>query len=300
MAGQGCVEDMRKEICGYILDNWEDTETNKLFYAVKDRKAYFLSVCPKNTPPTRIRDIREKLRDSLLPDCNVNIPTYEKKDTRWICTEPYISSVLYGYGARAFVYLEPAHRQRIILGAINALQTLHWTGLVHGGISCNCFRVCAAKDGSFRTVLAGLAYAGMPSKRKNGYPPGFKAPEMVNDVLSQKTDIYALGAVIYFWLSRNLPIRGENGNLLIPSSIPKAYGRLLTGMLEQDPRKRISLEEAIEIIYDRSTRDDKGYIVYYSERGSEELRDEYIRDIQQIHTGFIDRFTSKIVSQKIW
>ena len=291
---------MRKEINGYIVEDWEETDTNKLFIATKENSTYFLSMCPQNTPPSRISEINKRFKKEILSGSNVSVPEYMKFGTRYVCVEPYLPSILHGYGARAFLYLEPAHRQRIILGAVNALQTLHWAGLVHGGIHSNCFRVCAAKDSSFRTVLAGLAYAGKPTKRKEGYPEGFEAPEMSGGTISEKTDIYALGAVIYFWLTRRLPVREADQKLLIPSCIPRTYGSLLAGLLEPDPQKRITLDDAISMLHNPSLREGNNYKVYYMERSREESRIEYVQDIEQIHTGFTEDFSSKVPAHGIW
>lgn len=291
---------MQKEIVGYTVENWEDSEVNKLFYATKSGTVYFLSECPQNTPSSRISEIKSEFKKYILDGSNVNAPEYFKNGTRYVCIEPYISSILYGYGAKSFLSLASEHRQRILLGAVNALQTLHWAGLVHGGIGSNCFRVCAAKDGSFRTILAGLAYAGKSSKRKDGYPPGFRAPEMINGAITEKTDIYALGVVFYFWLTRSLPVHGENQKLLIPSCVPGAYGKLLTGLLASDPQKRITLDTAIEILHNPSLTVGSEYIVYYMENSSGEFHADYARDIQEIHSGFTEKFSSRVSAHGLW
>ena len=290
---------MRKEIEGYTVEDWEDCETNRLFCAVKDNSTYFLSMCPQNTPSPRIKEIKDRFKKDILTGSNVSLPTYIKSGTRWVCVEPYLPSILHGYGAKAFFCLPPAHRQRILLGAVNALQTLHWAGLVHGGISSNCFRVIAAKDSSFRTILTGLAYAGKPTKRKEGYPTGFEAPEMSGG-LTEKTDIYALGAVICFWLTGNFPVRGESNKLLIPSYVPFGYGVLLAGLLEPDAQKRITLDRAIEILHNPSLKEGDNYTKYFMDNSIEESRMDHIRDIQEIHTDFSEGFSSKIKSYYNW
>ena len=100
---------------------------------------------------------------------------------------------------------------------------------------------------------------------KNYYTPEYVPPEKINsDIITEYTDIWALGCVLYmlvtkqhpFNLNSNLDTKGINENILnqnvsfdqiIWKIIPIEFQNIIKRMLEKDVTKRISIEEVCEI-----------------------------------------------------
>lgn len=216
-------------------------ETGCPVLASKTGKLFWLTRCPYDMTLSRAREIKEAFNESILPNGNLDLPLFFKEKGIWYCADVYYSSEMDGYNAKVFSALPAVHRQRIVFGSIYALKTLHEAGLVHGSISPDAFRVHISRDGSFRTRLSKFAYAGTEGRRISGYPDGYAAAECGNDYISQKTDTFALGVTIYFWLTGKLPQWTEDKRLILPDFVPTGYYPLLGAMLQFDEKDRIRL-----------------------------------------------------------
>ena len=214
------------------------------FAAWKGEKKYWITRCAPGMDQSRVNVIHQAFEKSVIPGGNLPEPVFLRDGAAWFCAEEDCPSLLDGYGAKAFMGLRPAHRQRIVFSAANALMTLHAAGLVHGSLQPASFRIQTAGDGSFRAILTDLFFAGPGRKESSiSYPNGYRAPEVASGVLDRGTDSYAFGACVYFWLTGELPRYGENEQLVLPGSVPKAYHLFLSRLLRRDRKERPELSE---------------------------------------------------------
>ncbi|CEO95632.1 unnamed protein product (mitochondrion) [Plasmodiophora brassicae] len=87
--------------------------------------------------------------------------------------------------------------------------------------------------------------------------PYYLSPEMVNGLpYDSKTDMWSLGVVLYEMLTLEHPFNADNLQMLalriiqgnyppIPSHYSKDVGDLLSGLLEQDPLARLSIDQCL-------------------------------------------------------
>ncbi len=95
-----------------------------------------------------------------------------------------------------------------------ALAALHGAGVVHGGVSPD--NVLFGPEGE--PLLADAGTALREAFGGDGGPPGYRAPETLREaVVDERTDLYGLGALLYFALTGGPP-HGEQ-----PPGDPAAY-----------------------------------------------------------------------------
>ncbi len=93
----------------------------------------------------------------------------------------------------------------------DALQSLHGVGIIHGDIAPGNVLRRSAHD--FVLTDFGLSRIVSDLRPCTGGTPGFLAPEQVSSafgVMSERTDIYGLGAVLYFLATHRPPFIGND------------------------------------------------------------------------------------------
>jgi hypothetical protein len=133
---------------------------------------------------------------------------------------------------------------RDTLDVCEALAALHTKRLLHLNISPdNIFQ--AGRRGS---VLVDLALTGDPQRGESGMP-GFQAPEQTRarpagTFLKAATDIYGLGATLYFLLTHRMPATTHSSPQTPPSAlnpaVPASLDAVLLNTLALDPDKRFA------------------------------------------------------------
>jgi eukaryotic-like serine/threonine-protein kinase len=128
---------------------------------------------------------------------------------------------------------------RIAVEIAKGLAHAHAAGVVHRDLKPANVIVC--EDGQVKVLDFGLAHA-FGRKRISGGTPGFMAPEQWEDAPEdERTDVFALGVLLYRALSGELPFVGKSSEskaarLEVPG-LPE-LGELVGQMLAREPVRR--------------------------------------------------------------
>jgi serine/threonine protein kinase/tetratricopeptide (TPR) repeat protein len=140
--------------------------------------------------------------------------------------------------------LPMAEAIRIAIDVARGLAAAHADGVVHRDLKPSNVMLC--ERGSAKILDFGMAHA-FGRKRVNGGTPAYMAPEQWQDAPEdERTDVFALGALLYRMLSGELPSGDRDGpwpegpgiapSLEIPTA--PALAELVERMLEPSPVKR--------------------------------------------------------------
>lgn len=147
---------------------------------------------------------------------------------------------------------------KLLLDICSALSLLHSRRIVHRDLSPRNIR--CTSDGLAKLIDFGAMIPMGPCKQTVGTPP-FVAPEVVNlQTLDGRTDLYSLGATLYYTLTGRNAFPARNFNQLpglwrvtplAPSeyaeSIPKALDTLVMQLIDSDPHRRpVNAAEVME------------------------------------------------------
>jgi eukaryotic-like serine/threonine-protein kinase len=125
------------------------------------------------------------------------------------------------------------------------MEAAHAQGVLHRDLKPA--NVLIDADGLVRITDFGIAISW--SERRHDAvagTPGYMAPEQVSPdtatPLSERTDVYALGVLLYELLTGQLPVRDPSGALIRPSrlvaDVDPRLDRVITHALEPDPQRR--------------------------------------------------------------
>lgn len=268
------------------VSDWTGYRDERPFHVQNGEKHYLISFMGKKDAGSRVKDVLKAFDRCILPGGNVPEPCYFQSNEGWLCIEEYSLSMLEGYNCKAFSLLNAERQERVMLGAARALQTLHWAGLVHGSLDYNSFRVQKAADENFRVILSGFAFTDLAdNKIETGYPRGYQAPEVrFRRNITQKTDVYALGVCFYFWLTNQLPAKNEEGELLVPHSMPKYVCSLISDMLIDDEIGRIDSEKVVDRLKSKFSSDRMRYKIFFQNDRQMENNREYYDTLREQNT----------------
>jgi TolB-like protein len=132
---------------------------------------------------------------------------------------------------------------RIAVKVAKGLAHAHAEGVVHRDLTPGNVFLC--DDGQVKVLDFGMAHA-FGRRKLDGGTRYYMAPEQLAGAPEdERTDVFALGVVLYQMLSGELPPAGRRGVLLGSSEAPRlevlgypALGRLLRRMLDEDAVKR--------------------------------------------------------------
>lgn len=174
-----------------------------------------------------------------------------------------------GPGFEELIPLAPARLLALLPGLLGGLAYLHDQGLVHGDLKPENIRLAA--DGTARVMDLGLVTrAGQPTPGLQGTLP-YLAPEVIRRAAAdRRSDLYALGAVLYHLLAGRPPFQGDNRTVLSGhlEQAPQPLGELVPGlppeleqlvmrMLAKDPLERFqSAGEALRFMGAEADRAD--------------------------------------------
>jgi tetratricopeptide (TPR) repeat protein len=161
----------------------------------------------------------------------------------------YVMELLTGSDLTAIAPLPFREACRIIRDIASALALVHSRRLIHRDVSPNNVRLTS--DGRAKLIDFGaLMTVGKP--REIVGTPGFIAPECLDAVaLDVRSDLYSLGAVAYWALTKRVPVDARSlkdladrasDQVFAPSlhvpEIPKELDALVLSMLARDPMAR--------------------------------------------------------------
>ncbi|MFP5502683.1 MAG: serine/threonine-protein kinase PknK [Candidatus Sericytochromatia bacterium] len=162
----------------------------------------------------------------------------------------YTMEYLPGPGLEELVPMEPDRLAGYVPGLLQALGAIHLQGLVHCDLKPENIRL--AKDGSVRLMDLGLATrAGQMAPGVQGTLP-YMPPEVIRrQPVDRRSDLYALGAVLYHLLAGEPPFSGDvrqvlKGHLEAAAPplgeknprVPADLARFVHRLLEKDPMAR--------------------------------------------------------------
>jgi TolB-like protein/Tfp pilus assembly protein PilF len=139
--------------------------------------------------------------------------------------------------------MSPPEALRVAVEVAKGVAHAHAQGVVHRDLKPANVFLC--QDGQVKVLDFGLAHA-FGQRRADGGTPAYMAPEQwAGAPEDERTDVFALGVLLYQMLSGELPFaagaRRAEGSRLAPrlevSELP-ALGELLSRMLARDPVKR--------------------------------------------------------------
>ncbi len=153
----------------------------------------------------------------------------------------------------------PAEAVRIALSVARALSVAHARGVAHHDLTPD--RVFLCNDGAVKVLDLGVAHT-FGRARLEGGQPGYVAPEQWRGAPEdERTDVYALGALLYRLLTGQLPFpdddegRAASSPRAAPSvDVPEwpGLGELVAGMLAKDPvdrpRDGAALVDGLELV----------------------------------------------------
>jgi serine/threonine protein kinase len=158
-----------------------------------------------------------------------------------------------------------------ILQISRGVQALHREGIVHRDLKPG--NILRTLDGTLKVTDFGLAKMLVTDSRTEKQPepltrpggvmgtPEYMSPEQHRDSsnIGRETDLWAIGVILYFALTRRFPFRGEtyqdtailvattNPTPFDPSDtrIPGTLQSICLRLLEKDPRKRYSIAQVL-------------------------------------------------------
>jgi tetratricopeptide (TPR) repeat protein len=145
-------------------------------------------------------------------------------------------------GAATSTALMPAEAVRMVRDMSRGVAHAHASGVVHRDLKPANVFLC--DDGRVKVLDFGLAHA-FGRRRQPGGTPAYMAPEQWKDAPEdERTDVFALGVILYQALSGALPFADEKeatsrrpAPSLEVAAAPE-LGPLVARMLEKDPLKR--------------------------------------------------------------
>jgi hypothetical protein len=150
----------------------------------------------------------------------------------------------------------------IALDMAQAIEEIYRHDIVHRDIKPS--NILIGGDGHAKLTDFGVAQVGRETLRtqeKSEHPgtPAYKSPEQATTTgyLDQRSDLYALGLVLYEMLTGALYVRNRVPPHRLNPQVPQALSRLVLKALEEDPAQRYqtaaALRRDLERVRDQST-----------------------------------------------
>lgn len=146
--------------------------------------------------------------------------------------------------------------KRIIIQITEGVRHIHQCGIIHRDLSFG--NILLTASGDIKICDFGFAITeeeALKDKTICG-TLNFMAPETLKgDTINTKCDIWSIGVIMYYILTRTLPFKCENradtrkkilkGDWELPSDISSNIKDLLSELLEFDPSKRIDANQIL-------------------------------------------------------
>lgn len=180
---------------------------------------------------------------------------------------PYIAMQLIQGEILTKILAELSIEQKVLImeKIADAIHHAHRMGIIHRDIKPSNIIVERKEDGSYRPFVTDFGIAreisdpGMTATDVVVGTPSFMAPEqMSGHAIDRRTDVYGLGATMYYVFSGQAPFKGSGMEILaklssedpIPlsktaSSIPSDLDVIVSKCLEKDPLRRYDSAKAL-------------------------------------------------------
>lgn len=139
--------------------------------------------------------------------------------------------------------LTPAEAREMLGPVLDTLGYLHGQGFVHGHIKpANIMAV----DDQLKISSDGLS--GMDQSRVGlGQPDVYDAPEMADGEVSPAADVWSLGVTLVEALTQRFPVweGSEQGEPVLPESLPAPFLELARHCLRRDPQRRWTVADIV-------------------------------------------------------
>jgi len=183
--------------------------------------------------------------------------------------KPYIAMQLIQGGVLSQLASEMSLQKKVLVfeRVCDAVHLAHKLGIIHRDIKPSNIMVDQREDGSFRPYVMDFGIAremtdpGLTATNMIIGTPGFMAPEQISgtaESIDRRTDVFSLGATLYFALSGKSPFGGTGVDALmkvvsedpvplkkIAPSLPDDLEIIVTKCLEKNPNLRYDSARAL-------------------------------------------------------
>lgn len=232
----------------------------EVYRAVKDKRTYAIKMVAKDASPDTIKRLqREAAAMSQLVHRNiVQFHGSGKGDTPYIALE-YIDGVNLDTLIRQRGHFTPEDALFILKGIATALDYAHAQGVIHRDLKpANILLKIGQSSGTVAPMLVDFGLAkltGASSMTGTGAigTIAYMAPEQIESAkeVTEGTDIYALGVILYEMLTGKTPFNGHPGQVLfahlqqpapdprdLNPDIPEAYSLAIMQAMAKDAANR--------------------------------------------------------------
>ncbi len=147
--------------------------------------------------------------------------------------------------------LTPAETQDMLSPVLDVLAYLHAKGLVHGHLKSSNFMAAddQLKVSSDNLLKVGESVDGVTK------PSAYDAPETASSGIFPVADIWSLGMILVECLTQHLPVweRAEEGDRVIPETLPEPFLEIVRNCLRRDPQHRWTLADINARLQPRSS-----------------------------------------------
>lgn len=273
-------------ICYRVIEIDDNQQSKNLHYLLKECCPYFVKR-DKTEVKWKNDEIRKKYFDRFEKSFELQKKILLINDVFLDFTEHPIEDLLYGYNTNTVYSLtiltntqtfsSIRHRQsltnylRTVKTVAETMKKYHDKGLLHLDIKPDNIMVSSDSNKPDNIMLIDYNSIVLMGDIKDGtllsYSRGYSAPELMQGdikMISEKTDIYSIGAMIFEALFNRLPktadmletagwdwhfhkmIKDENGAYLMNPKIEKVLKKILKKTLYILPEQRFSDEELIK------------------------------------------------------
>ena len=173
----------------------------------------------------------------------VNVFEYfEENNTAYLVMEYLDGMDVNDYMRRSGFKLSCEASVNIVLCVINALKEVHKNGIIHRDIAPDNIKIC--RNGKIKLFDFGAARFENNDKKTKILKPGFAPPEQYDSLSNQGpwTDIYALGATLYYMLTGITPDESTNRKVVDELVEPRKINPEIPEYLSITVMKAMALE----------------------------------------------------------
>lgn len=212
-------------------------------------------------PTKRANMLREIEILKKLDHPNI-IKLYETVDTpkHFHLVLEYVSGLsLYTYiKSKPNSCLDETEAKRIFKQILGALDYCHCRSIAHRDIKLD--NILLDEKNNVKIIDFGFSTMNSNDEKSRIFcgTPSYMAPEIVGrkDYYGMQADVWALGILLYAMLCGKMPFKAyndkelyrriEKGNFTLPNTVPECFKKVISKMLEVNPKKRPSIKALLD------------------------------------------------------